>query len=177
MINNLILVGSIANEINVNHVGDYDVCNICLRVTRPFRDMETNEYKSDFIPVSFWNVYALRIQQHCTKGDIVGVKGRLVRRSSNINGVNVYTTEVIGEKIVFINTKKFNDQFKNLKDRSSESPEEYQEPSLEDLKRMAQGLDKEDLDQELINQTNQDFLTDDEFYEQAGKPKKKSKQD
>ena len=52
MINNVILVGTIINEVKLNVVGEYEVCTIVLKVQRPFRDMETNEYKSEALLVT-----------------------------------------------------------------------------------------------------------------------------
>ena len=135
MINNIILVGAIANDLNLKHINQFDVINVVLKVQRNFREMDTNEYKSDFIPVTFWNVYAQNIYEYCAKGDIVGVKGRLVRRQQTVGDKTIYTNEVVGERIIFIHLKSFYEKFKDLKLRD-DGPEEFDEPTLEEMKKI-----------------------------------------
>lgn len=177
MINNVILVGTIINDVKLSVVGEYEVCTIVLRVQRPFRDMETNEYKSDFIPVTFWNVYANSIASFCSKGDVVGVKARLVRKVNGVtkDNVNIYSTEVIGERVAFINLKHTNDQLNGLKDKSDDNGE-YGEPTLEELKGMAKSADVNgfDMNQERLEEEfRKDF--EDEYQEEDSSKKEKGK--
>jgi len=151
MINNVILVGTISNDVVIRKVGELDVCNIVLRVQRNFREMDSNEYKCDFIPVTFWNVYALNIKEYCQKGDIVGVKGRIARKKSTINGVNYYSSEVIGERVIFIHLKSFVNQFANLKDKSLEIPDPDSEFTLEELKKIANAVDAGEFDDNFMD--------------------------
>ena len=172
MINNVILVGTIINEVKLNVVGEYEVCTIVLKVQRPFRDMETNEYKSDLIPVTFWNVYANSIANFCCKGDVVGVKARLVRKVNGLtkDNVNIYSTEVIGERVAFINLKRTNEQLKGLRDKSEEDGE-YVVPTLDELKKMATSADVNGFD---MNQDNLDAEFKKEFedeYQEEGTKK------
>lgn len=180
MINNVILVGTIINDVKLNVVGEYEVCTIVLRVQRPFRDMETNEYKCDFIPVTFWNVYAKSISSFCCKGDVVGVKARLVRKVNGVtkDNVSIYSTEVIGERVAFINLKHTNEQLRGLKDKSDDYDEnnEYGEPTLEDLKKMAKSADVNgfDMNQERLDEEfRKDF--EDEYQEEDNSKKEKGK--
>lgn len=171
MINNIILVGSIANDVTLKHINEFDVVNLVLKVQRNFRDMDSNEYKNDFIPVTFWNVYAQNIAQYCAKGDIVGVKGRLVRRAQVIGEKTVYTSEVVGERIIFIHLKSFYEKFKDLRLRD-EAHDDFDEPSYEELKKMVNSI-------EIRNDSiEQDDICDDDFEgEKKSKKGKKTSND
>lgn len=171
MINNIILVGSIANDVTLKHINEFDVVNLVLKVQRNFRDMDSNEYKNDFIPVTFWNVYAQNIAQYCAKGDIVGVKGRLVRRAQVIGEKTVYTSEVVGERIIFIHLKSFYEKFKDLRLRD-DAHDDFDEPSYEELKKMVNSI-------EIRNDSiEQDDICDDDFEgEKKSKKGKKTSND
>ena len=106
MINNLILVGRLAEDPKVKELShEMKVCNITLAVSRPFRDMSTGEYGVDFIPISLWNGIIKVAEEYCSKGDIIGIKGRVATRVKEENGVNHYYTEIIGERISLIKNK------------------------------------------------------------------------
>ena len=111
MLNNVILVGRITDTPRIHDLEDgTKVCNITLAVTKPFKNQTTGEYGVDFIPVSLWQGSAAITQRWCEKGDIVGIKGRISTRVSDVKGVNVHTLEVIGERIVFISLKSNQEQ-------------------------------------------------------------------
>ena len=152
---------------------------IVLGIFRGFKSMfnipeyikVVNEYKNDFIPVTFWNVYAQNIAQYCAKGDIVGVKGRLVRRAQVIGEKTVYTSEVVGERIIFIHLKSFYEKFKDLRLRD-EAHDDFDEPSYEELKKMVNSI-------EIRNDSiEQDDICDDDFEgEKKSKKGKKTSND
>lgn len=113
MINNVILVGRLADDPKLKTFDDgMNVCNITLAVTRPFKDMNTGEYGVDFINVSLWNGISTVAHQYTQKGDIIGVKGRISAKCKEVNGVNNYYLEVIGERIAFISLKNAKDGLK-----------------------------------------------------------------
>ena len=113
MINNLILVGRLAEDPKVKELSNnMKVCNITLAVSRPFRDMNTGEYGVDFIPISLWNGIIKVATDYCSKGDIIGIKGRVSTRVKEENGVNHHFTEIIGERISLIKINKSKDGLK-----------------------------------------------------------------
>lgn len=121
MINNLILVGNIANNIELRSFNDTKVCNMVLAVQRPYRDMETNEYNVDFLNVSLWDATALMVNQYCKKGDTVGVKGRLVQKNYEEDGIKKSRIEIVGERVVFIHLKH---SYDGLKEKQVEDQED-----------------------------------------------------
>ena len=59
----------------------------------------------DFIPVSLWYAAAINTAQYCDKGDAICVKGRLVQKVQEINGINYHFIELVGERVVFLSSK------------------------------------------------------------------------
>ena len=117
MINNLILVGRLADDPKIRQVSEnVKVCNIVLAVNRPFRDLSTGEYGVDFIPIGLWNGISRVAAEFCAKGDTIGIKGRIITRCKEENGVNKYYTEIIGERISLINVKNPKDGLKMSND-------------------------------------------------------------
>ena len=117
MINNLILVGRLVEDPKLKVVSEnIKVCNIVLAVNRPFKDMNTGEYGVDFIPISLWNGISKIASDYCSKGDTIGVKGRVSTRCKEENGINKYSLEVIGERIALIKIKKTKDGLKLIDD-------------------------------------------------------------
>ncbi|MFA6843200.1 MAG: single-stranded DNA-binding protein [Bacilli bacterium] len=107
MINNLILVGRVADNPDFKNLDNgLKVCNLTLAVGRPFKDMTTGEYGTDFIKISLWSGIAQATYNYCNKGDIIGVKGRIADRVKEVDGINNHYLEVIGERVVFIYLKK-----------------------------------------------------------------------
>lgn len=103
MLNNLVLVGRISNEPRIKVFDDGSkVCNFDLCVDRPFKNQEGTR-EVDFFPVTVWQAYADAVYQYCGVGSIIGVKGRLTTRQQDIGGMRLKTTEIIGERVAFIN--------------------------------------------------------------------------
>lgn len=79
--------------------------NFVLAVQRPFKN-ENDEYETDFIPIQLWHAAADIAYDYCTKGSVVGVKGRIVSRTVEIADKRIRIIEVVGERISFISTNK-----------------------------------------------------------------------
>lgn len=120
MLNNLILVGRLVEKPVLRELDDgTQVCNITLAVMKPFRNANTGEYGTDFIPISLWHGTASITSQYCDKGDLIGIKGRVSTRVQEQNGINVHSVEVIGERVVFINLKSRQEGYIDNKDNVS----------------------------------------------------------
>ena len=118
MINNVILVGRIVEE-PVLRKFDREVVGafITLAVTRPFKNIE-DKYDTDFIKCSLWEGMAENTCAFCKKGDVIGVRGRLVTRQNEVMideeekvSKKYYSVEVIVERVAFIcSSKKYENQ-------------------------------------------------------------------
>lgn len=106
MINNVVLVGRLTKDIELKDLENKSVANFSLAVQRKLKN-ENGEREADFINCVIWNETAKLLKEYSKKGDLIGVEGRL--QTSNYekeDGTKVYKTEVIVERITFLNSKK-----------------------------------------------------------------------
>lgn len=107
MLNNVILVGRTVEDLEiVTTETGLKTCKMVLACQRPFKNGDTGEYETDYIPVQLWQVVAEMTANNCKKGSTLAVKGRLAMRTADVNGVKVRQLEVIGERVIYINTKR-----------------------------------------------------------------------
>lgn len=98
MLNQLCLVGRIAEEPTLEEIEGKKKMLITLAVPRSYKNMN-GEYDTDFIPIITYGQVAENTKEYCKKGDIVGAKGRL----SKLNGREL---EIVAEKITFLAQRK-----------------------------------------------------------------------
>lgn len=101
MMNQLILVGRITGDVEKKEVDGKSYAEITLAIPRSYKN-EEGEYETDFIDCLLWGGIAENVAEYCKKGDIVGVKGRI--QSTMHDGYR--TTDVIAEKVTFLNSSK-----------------------------------------------------------------------
>ena len=89
MLNNFMLVGKI-NNIDLED----DKYVLTLKVLRGYKN-ENGEYEEDLITIQVCNSLSDALNEYCSNGDTVGVKGRI--QSSNI---------LVAEKITFLSNKQ-----------------------------------------------------------------------
>ena len=97
MLNNLVLVGRLVSDPEINETEKGKVTDITLAVPRSYKN-EEGEYETDFIPVRLWNSIGETTAEYCKKGDLIGVKGRLARLSGE-------DLKVVAEKVTFLSSK------------------------------------------------------------------------
>lgn len=106
MLNSVILIGRTVEDLKVvTTESGLKTCRMVLACQRGFKNQETGEYDTDFIPVQLWQVAAEMASQNCKKGSTIAVKARLVTRNVETEGVKFRNVEVVGERIIFINLK------------------------------------------------------------------------
>ena len=107
MINNIVLVGRTtkAIELKQNKNGTNYV-QFTLAVNRPYKD-EQGQQQADFITCVAWNKTAETIANYVLKGMMIGIEGRLqVRNYENEAGVRQYLSEVLVNRVTFLESKK-----------------------------------------------------------------------
>lgn len=97
MLNQIILVGRITSDLEINEVENRKVVTITLAIPRSYKN-ENGEYETDFVPVTLWNGIAESTCEYCKKGDLVGIKGRIQTSEDKI--------EIVAEKVTFLSSKK-----------------------------------------------------------------------
>ncbi|MFC5604857.1 single-stranded DNA-binding protein [Sporosarcina koreensis] len=77
-----------------------------LAVNRKFKNQQ-GEVDADFILCTAWGKVAENTAKHCGKGSLIGVGGRIQSRTyEREDKSRVFVTEVIGEEIRFLSTKR-----------------------------------------------------------------------
>ena len=106
MLNQIILVGRLTRDISVNRSEKgVKVATISLAIPRSFKNSE-GSYDTDFIDCIAFDTVAENTSEYCSKGGIVGVKGRVQSRVVEKDDKKEYCTDIICEKITFLSSRK-----------------------------------------------------------------------
>lgn len=110
MFNSVILVGRVVEKPVLKQLeSGLAVATLTLAVARPFKN-SSGEYETDFIKCTLWEGIADVGSQYCTKGSVIGLKGRLAVRTVEIGDdgskKSLKCIEVIAERLSFIQTVK-----------------------------------------------------------------------
>ena len=106
MLNQSILVGRIVKEPEIRETENgTKVTNITLAVQRSYKNVE-GEYDTDFISCVLWKGIAESTAEYCKKGDLIGVRGRIQTRMTDINETKQNIMEVVAERVTFLSSKK-----------------------------------------------------------------------
>lgn len=105
--NQVALVGRLTKDPELRVVGDRRMqTSFTLAVNRSFKN-QSGDIEADFILCTVWGRTAENTAAHCGKGSLVGVSGRIQTRSyEREDGTRAYVTEVIGDDVRFLMTKK-----------------------------------------------------------------------
>jgi single-strand DNA-binding protein len=96
--NNVSLIGNLATEVELRDVGeDKKVAGFLLAVNRGGRDAG-----ADFVSVTAWDRQAELCAEYLTKGQRVGVAGRLRSHSWDDEGKRRTRVEVVAHRIDFL---------------------------------------------------------------------------
>jgi single-strand DNA-binding protein len=96
--NNVSLIGNLATEVELRDVGeDKKVASFLLAVNRGGRDAG-----ADFVSVSAWDRQAELCAEYLTKGQRVGVVGRLRSHSWDDEGKRRTRVEVVAQRVDFL---------------------------------------------------------------------------
>ena len=109
--NQVILVGRLTDDpVATETVNGKKYTTVVIAVQRNFKNAD-NLYDTDFIRCVLWNGMASNTSEYCHTGDVIGIKGRLQNRSYEAeNGEVKYVTEVIAERVTFLNSNKKTDE-------------------------------------------------------------------
>lgn len=97
MLNQVIIVGRLANEVKLKENEDKKVAVITLACPRTFKN-EEGVYNTDFINCTLWQGIAENTAEYCRKGDLIGIKGRVQENDGQLS--------IIAEKVTFLSSNK-----------------------------------------------------------------------
>lgn len=106
-VNQVALVGRITKDPVLRKLSEGRLqTSFILAVNRNFKNQQ-GEVGTDFILCTAWGKTAENTAKHCGKGSLVGVGGRIQSRTyEREDNTRVFVTEVIGEEIRFLSTKR-----------------------------------------------------------------------
>ena len=106
MLNQIVLVGRLVRDPELRKSDNgKQYMQVTLAIPRSFKNI-SGEYETDFIDCILWDGVAKSTSEYCHKGDIVGLKGRIQSRIYETENEKKYLTEIIGEKVTFLSSKR-----------------------------------------------------------------------
>lgn len=107
MINNVVLVGRLTRDLELRYTtSNKAAVNFTLAVNRNFKN-ERGELQADFIGCTAYGKQAENMARFLNKGSLIGIEGRISTRNyQGKDGKTVYITEVIADKVNFLESKK-----------------------------------------------------------------------
>ena len=105
--NQVALVGRVTKDPILRRLSEGRLqTSFILAVNRKFKN-QNGEVDADFILCTAWGRVAENTAKHCGKGSLIGVGGRIQSRTyEREDKSRVFVTEVIGEEIRFLATKR-----------------------------------------------------------------------
>ena len=109
--NNVNLIGRLTKDVEVRYTkNEKAVGNFTLAVNRDYKNAE-GEYETDFINCTIYGTIAERMAEWTQKGDQLGTIGRIQTSTyEDKDGNKRYKTEIIVDKITFLNGVKKKEQ-------------------------------------------------------------------
>lgn len=101
--NSVVLIGRLTRDPEVRYTAGTQtaVCTFAVAIDRPVRSGE--EKKTDFPRVTVFGKQAENCERFLKKGRLVAIQGRLQTGSyTNKDGATVYTTDVIADRVEFL---------------------------------------------------------------------------
>ena len=95
MLNQVVLVGRITK------IETFEGKLILILATQRSYKNTDGIYETDFVPITLYNSVAEKVQEYCTKGDVMGIKGVIHCKEGNI--------EIIAERVTFLNSQNGGD--------------------------------------------------------------------
>lgn len=117
--NSVILIGRVAQDIEVRYTaGQMAVATFTVAVDRPVKDKKK---QADFPRVTVFGKLAENCERYTRKGLRIGIQGRLQTGSYKKDGHTVYTTDVIAERVEFLEWPAENESAQQA-DRNQQNP-------------------------------------------------------
>ena len=111
MLNQTVIVGRLVKDPELRATDNgKKVSRITLAVPRTFKNIN-GVYDTDFIDCTLWTGIAESTAEYCTKGDLLGVKGRVQTATIETDeGTKRKITEIVAEKVTFLSAKSANNK-------------------------------------------------------------------
>ena len=106
--NKTILIGRITKDHELKKTNNGNsVLNFTLAVNRGYQPKDPSQPSADFISCQAWNKTAELLATYTGKGSQIALEGRIQTRNyEDSTGRKVYVTEVIADRVEFLDLKK-----------------------------------------------------------------------
>lgn len=133
MINRVVIVGRLTRDPDLRYTANgVAVANFTLAVNRPFSNQQGNQ-EADFINCVIWRKPAENLTNYMSKGNLIGVDGRLQTRSyDGQDGKTVYVTEVLAASVQFLEAKKNQNRTNQETEQPNDSSNYNEAPEISD---------------------------------------------
>ena len=100
--NQVILIGRLTRDVELSYTRSTQqpVAKFTLAVDKPRR--EGQDQGADFIRITVWGKQAETCERYLSKGRQAAVQGRIQTGSYTKDGVTVYTTDVVADRVEFL---------------------------------------------------------------------------
>ena len=125
-VNKVILVGRLGKDPEVRNLeGGVTVTNFTIATSESYKDKTTGEKKeiTEWHNIVLWRGLADIAAKYLHKGDMIYIEGKLRTRSWEKDNVTRYTTEVVGDNMTMLSTKREGGGGGNAESRTSSAPQ------------------------------------------------------
>lgn len=108
-VNKVILVGRLGKDPEVRNLENgATVANFTMATSETYKDRTTGDKKeiTEWHNIVLWRGLAEIAAKYLHKGDMIYVEGKLRTRSWEKEGVTRYTTEIIGDNMTMLSTRR-----------------------------------------------------------------------
>ena len=126
-VNRVIVVGNVGADPVLNSTPSGDpVANLSVATSESWKDKEGNKKENtEWHKIVLWRKLADLVKEYVSKGDQIGVEGKLQTRSWEQDGKTRYTTEIVASNIYFLGGK--NGSPKGGKQEALDIPDESED--------------------------------------------------
>ena len=104
--NKVLLVGNLVKDVEVRYTtSDNAIARFTIAINREVKNKDGN-YDADYINCVSFGERAKSLSEYLKKGTKVSVEGHIQTGSYEKEGKKVYTTDIVVEKIQFLDSKK-----------------------------------------------------------------------
>ncbi|SRR5579875_193391 len=129
VLNRIQLIGRLTRDPDLRYIASgQPMAQFTLAVERDFRNA-AGEREADFVNCVTWRKLAEQVGQYCAKGRLVAVEGRLQTRTFETqDGVRRKTTEVVGNRVWFLDGRRPESSSASRAGDETETPSGEPEP-------------------------------------------------
>lgn len=105
MLNKVTLIGRLGQDPELKQLQNGSVANLSIATTERRKDKDgKNQERTEWHRVNVWGKLAEICAQNLSKGRTVYVEGKLQTRSWDDNGSKKYATEIVADKVIFLDS-------------------------------------------------------------------------